>query len=103
MKRKTVRKLVFIPLGTIVLLLGLAVGAAALLLTPERLTPLVSRVCDRYLDAQVRFDTVSVSLFRDFPYVTLRLRGRKWFRTLSNGCPIPFAASCPARPIRWLA
>ena len=75
MKRKTVRKLVFIPLGTIVLLLGLAVGAAALLLTPERLTPLVSRVCDRYLDAQVRFDTVSVSLFRDFPYVTLRLRG----------------------------
>lgn len=75
MKRKTVRKLIFIPLGSLVFLLGLAVGAAALLLTPKRLTPLVSQICDRYLDAQVRFDTVDVSLFRDFPYITLRLRG----------------------------
>lgn len=73
MKRKTVKKLIFIPLGSLVLLLGLAIGAAALLLTPKRLTPLVTRLCDRYLDAQVRFDTVSVALFRDFPYVTLEL------------------------------
>lgn len=75
MKRKTLRKLILIPLGSIVLLFGLTVGTAALLLTPERLTPLVSQLCDRYLDAQVRFDTVSVSLIRDFPYITLRLRG----------------------------
>lgn len=75
MKRKTLKKLIFIPLGSLFLLLGLIVGAAAFLLTPERLTPLVSEACDRYLDAHVRFDTVSVSLFRDFPYITLRLRG----------------------------
>ncbi len=75
MKKKTVKKLIFIPLGVLAGLLVLVVGAAMLLLTPKRLTPLVSELCDRYLDAQVRFDTVDVSLFRNFPHVTLRLRG----------------------------
>lgn len=75
MKKKTVKKLIFIPLGVLAGLVVLVVGAAMLLLTPKRLTPLVSGLCDRYLDAQVRFDTVDVSLFRNFPHVTLRLRG----------------------------
>lgn len=75
MKRKTVKKLIFIPLGTFATLLAIAIGGAALVLTPKRLTPLVAGLCDRYLDAQVRFDTVSVSIFQDFPYITLRLRG----------------------------
>lgn len=96
MKRKTVRKLIFIPLGTVVLLLGLAIGAAALLLTPKRLTPLVSQVCDRCLDAQVRFDTVSVSLFQDFPYLTLRLRGAEIISHAFDGLPDSLRQAMPA-------
>lgn len=75
MKRKTLRRLVCIPIGIIVGLLALVVCGAALFLTPERLTPLVNRMCDRYLEAQVRIDTVEVSLFRNFPHITLQLRG----------------------------
>lgn len=97
MKRKTVRKLIFIPLGTLVVLLGLILGAAALLLTPERLTPLVSQLCDRYLDAQVRFDTVSVSLFRDFPHVTLRLRGAEIVSHAFAPLPDSVRQALPAR------
>lgn len=75
MKKRTVRRLIFIPLGILVGLFGLVIGGVALVLTPERLTPLVMEVCDRHLDAQVRFDTVSLSLFRNFPHVTVQLRG----------------------------
>lgn len=75
MKKRTVKRLIFIPLGTIIGLAALVLGGALLLLTPERLTPLVVQMCDRYLDAQVRIDTVDVSLFRNFPHITLQLRG----------------------------
>ncbi|WP_298064377.1 AsmA-like C-terminal region-containing protein [uncultured Rikenella sp.] len=96
MKRKTLRKLIFIPLGIIILLFGLAVGAAALLLTPQRLIPLVSQICDRYLDAQVRFDTVSISLFRDFPYITLRLRGAEVISHAFDRLPDTLSHTMPA-------
>lgn len=96
MKRKTVKKLIFIPLGSLVVLFGLAVGVAALLLTPSRLTPLVSRLCDQYLEAQVRFDTVDVTLFRDFPRVTVRLRGAQVISEAFRSLPDSVRATLPA-------
>lgn len=96
MKRKTVKKLIFIPLGSLVLLLGLVIGAAALLLTPKRLTPMVTDLCDRYLDAQVRFDTVSVALFRDFPYVTLQLHGAEVVSHAFDRLPDSVRVTLPA-------
>lgn len=96
MKKKTVKKLIFIPLGSLVLLVGLLVGGAALMLTPKRLTPLVTELCDRYLDAQVRFDTVSVSLFQDFPFITLRLRGTEVVSHAFNTLPDSLRHAMPA-------
>lgn len=87
MKRRKILKIAGIVAGSFFLLIGLLVGAAALLLTPKRLTPLVSDLCNQYLDAQVRFDTVSVSLFQDFPFVTLRLRGTEVISHAFSGLP----------------
>lgn len=96
MKKKTVKKLIFIPIGSLLLLIGLLVGGAALMLTPKRLTPLVTELCDRYLDAQVRFDTVSVSLFQDFPFITLRLRGTEVVSHAFNTVPDSMRQTMPA-------
>lgn len=96
MKRKTVKKLIFIPLGSLVVLFGLAVGLAALLLTPKRLTPLVSGLCDQYLEAQVRFDTVDVALFSNFPHVTVRLRGAQVVSEAFASLPDSVRAELPA-------
>lgn len=45
-----------------------------LLLAPARLTPLVNKYADNYLDARVNFDTVDISYWEEFPMVTLKLK-----------------------------
>ncbi|MDD3108504.1 MAG: AsmA-like C-terminal region-containing protein [Alistipes sp.] len=69
-------------------LLGCVLGAVALILTPERLTPLVNRYSTQYLNAEVRFDTVNLSVFRHFPFVSVELWGGEIvshaFRTLPD-------------------
>ena len=59
-------------LGIVVLLLLLFVGSIVLL-TPKRLTPIAERVIDSFISADVRFDTLKVSLFQDFPYINLTI------------------------------
>ena len=43
------------------------------LLTPKRLTPVVNKYCTEFLNAKVSFDTVHVSLFEEFPKVSIKL------------------------------
>ena len=64
-------KVVAICLSTLVGLLLLLLVVAALLLTPKRLTPIAERLADGFFLADVRFDTLKVSLFEEFPYVNI--------------------------------
>ena len=68
-------KLFAVLTGSLLLLIALLLGAVALILTPSRLTPLVNEYSSRYLDAQVRFDTVTLSVFENFPNVSVKLSG----------------------------
>ena len=56
--------------GCATLLVLLFVGVAVLL-TPKRLTPIAERLADNLLIADVRFDTLRVSLFQEFPYINI--------------------------------
>ncbi|MDR2586115.1 MAG: hypothetical protein LBC84_07865 [Prevotellaceae bacterium] len=67
------RKIVKIFLLGFVVLLLLITSSAAILLTPKRITPIAQRIVSNLLIADVRFDTLKVSLFQEFPYVNLTL------------------------------
>ncbi|MEG0655859.1 MAG: AsmA family protein, partial [Mucinivorans sp.] len=68
-------------LGVIFLVLGLALW----LLTPERLTPIVNQYASEYLEADVKFEKIDVSIFSDFPHLALSLLdGQVISRALPN-------------------
>lgn len=71
-------------------------GAVALILTPSRLTPLVNEYSSRYLDAQVRFDTVTLSVFENFPNVSVRLSGGEIISHAFAGLPDSLRTRIPA-------
>lgn len=77
MKRPKLLKISAWTGGVILLLCMLLLGLAAWILTPRRLTPLVNNLCGKYLDAEVRFDTVRVSVIKDFPLVHVSLSGAR--------------------------
>lgn len=71
--RKAV-KIALVSTGSILGLVMVAIVVILLLLTPARITPLVNRYATEYLNADVRFDTVDITWFEDFPMATLKLR-----------------------------
>ena len=68
-------KLCCILLAVLILLIALAAGSVVMILSPSRLTPLVNKYSSQYLDASVRFDTVTLSLWEHFPHVSVKLSG----------------------------
>ena len=72
--KKSIKWLI-ISLSTLIVLIGIAVFLFLLLLTPKRLTPIVNKYCTEFLNAKVTFDTVHVSLFEEFPKVSVKLVG----------------------------
>ncbi|MCL2289751.1 MAG: AsmA family protein [Bacteroidetes bacterium] len=70
---KKILKWLIISLSIIVGLVGIAILSFFLLLNPKRLTPLVNKYSTEYLNATVTFDSVQVSLFEEFPKVSLKL------------------------------
>lgn len=58
-------------IGLVILMLILVF----VILTPARLTPIVNRVASDMLNAEVHFDTVNLTMFEEFPMVSLALRG----------------------------
>lgn len=74
---KKIFKITGIVIGSLVLFLALIAFVLYLVLTPQRLTPLVNKYSTQYLDATVTFSSVELSLFEELPYVSLRLRDGK--------------------------
>ena len=66
-------KWLIISLSSLIFIIGIAFLVLMLLLTPKRLTPIVNRYCSEFLNAKVTFDTVQVSLFEEFPKVSVKL------------------------------
>ena len=68
-------KWLIISLSSIVALILLAFLLFLFLMTPKRLTPIINKYCTEFLDAKVSFDTVYVSIFEEFPKVSVKLVG----------------------------
>lgn len=70
------KKIIKISILALLSLAGLIVMAFALLsylLTPERLTPIINHYASRYLEADVRFDTVHLNVWEDFPLIAIKV------------------------------
>ena len=66
-------KRLIISLSVIIALVGIAILLFFLLLTPKRLTPIVNKYSTVFLNAKVTFDSVQVSLFEEFPKISVKL------------------------------
>lgn len=77
-KKSLIRRIVkvcCILLAVIILLIAFTAGSVLMILSPSRLTPIVNKYSSQYLDASVRFDTVTLSLWEHFPHVSVKLSG----------------------------
>ena len=72
---KKVLKWGLISLAAVILLAAAGGLTVLFMLSPARLTPLVNRFSNEFLDADVRFDSVNVSLFEEFPMLSVSLVG----------------------------
>lgn len=86
--------IVAVSLAGLFVLLG---GVVWLVLTPPRLTPLVNRVATKYLNAEVHFDTVRLSLFENFPHVSLELKNGEVISGVFAGIPDSLRGYVPQR------
>ena len=58
-------------------LLGVVMAAVAFYLSPSRLTSLVNRYADQYLEASVTLSGATVHVLRDFPDISVELDNGK--------------------------
>jgi len=70
---KKILKWLIISLSVVIGLVGITILLFLLLLTPKRLTPIVNKYSTEFLNAKVTFDSVRVSLFEEFPKVSVKL------------------------------
>ena len=70
--KKGWRLLIFVT-GSLVLLSVILTTAVALILSPERLTGLINRYANQYLDATVALSEASVNVLKNYPNVTITL------------------------------
>lgn len=94
---KRTLKISAISLSSIVGLLLITIAVVMILLTPARLTPIVNTYCDEFLNAEVRFDTVKLSLFDDLPYIGLKISGGEVVSHKFRGHSDSLRAMIPAR------
>ncbi len=71
--KKKCLKITGITLGSIAGLIVILMVAISIILTPTKLTKLVNKYSNEYLNAEVKIDTVRLKLFSEFPYVGLQL------------------------------
>lgn len=64
-----------VTVGVILVLLLVVITVAVSYLKPERLTPLVEKYANEYLDAKVSLDRVEISFWSTFPKFELDVRG----------------------------
>ncbi len=71
--KKGWRLLIFVT-GSLVLLSVILTTAVAMILSPERLTGLINRYANQYLDATVSLSEASVNVLQNYPNVTITLK-----------------------------
>jgi len=72
-KAKKVLKWAAISFGAILLLIAAAVGLFFYMLNPAQLTPVLNKYATEFLDADVSFNSVEVSLWEEFPKISIKL------------------------------
>ena len=96
-KRKPLwRRVVSFSLLGVLTLLLLLFSTSAILLTPKRLTPIAMRLADNLFLADVRFDTLNVSLFQDFPYVNITINNGHIRSRAFDGLPLLLKGALPS-------
>lgn len=90
-------KVASIVVGSLVGLFLLVAILVSVILTPPRLTPIVNRVASNYLNATVHFDTVRLSLFENFPHVSLELKNGEVISGVFAGIPDSLRYAVPQR------
>ena len=70
--RRTV-KAVFWTLFSIVSIVALSLGLVVWILTPEKLTPIVERIANDYLDADVKIGRVELTVWKTFPMASVEI------------------------------
>ncbi len=88
-------KRLLIVLGSVVGFFMLVIAALWFILTPARLTPIVIRVCDSFLNADVKFESVGISFIKEFPYATVQLKGAEITSKVFAGDPVEFTRQLP--------
>lgn len=84
-----------VTLGVIVVLLLVAITVAVSYLKPERLTPLVEKYANEYLDATVSLERVEISFWSTFPKFELDVRGLRIQSKALEGLPADVRSSLP--------
>lgn len=74
-KKKRLLRILAGILFAILTLLIIVLLAVYIILTPARLTSIVNKCANEYLDAQVKLEHVELSLFKDWPAVSLDVAG----------------------------
>lgn len=98
-KKSLIRRIVkvcCILLAVIILLITFTAGSVLMILSPSRLTPIVNKYSSQYLDASVRFDTVTLSLWEHFPHVSVKLSGGEIISRALQSEPDSVKAQIPA-------
>ncbi|MDE6050037.1 MAG: hypothetical protein K2G09_10155 [Paramuribaculum sp.] len=75
-KKSGVRKIlkwVFVPIAILLLLVAAVISIGVWMLSPDELTPMVSKYSSRYLDADVTAGKVELSFWSTFPKVSLEV------------------------------
>lgn len=61
-------------LAGLILLLGIAIGIVIhIVLTPEKVTPIVLNLANEYIDADVKCESIEITFFKTFPYLGVHL------------------------------
>ncbi|WP_302345853.1 hypothetical protein, partial [uncultured Duncaniella sp.] len=75
MNIKKIAKVVALAILAVVLLLLAVITVAVNYLRPEKLTPIVERYANEYLNAEVGIDRIDISFWSTFPRFDLDVQG----------------------------
>ena len=89
--RRTV-KTVFWTAFSLVALIALALGLVVWILTPEKLTPIVERIANENLDAEVKIGRVELTVWKTFPMASVDIQDLQ----VMSGVPGKYGDTIPA-------
>lgn len=93
---RKVLKTILIVLLSLMALVIIAIGVGVYMLTPEALTPMVSKYSSEFLDADVSAKKVELSFWRTFPKVSLEIEDLKVRSRTLDSIPDDLRATLPS-------